>query len=37
LSLGFAASNPRVTVSWRFLKVVQPMAEDVQNARDARI
>jgi hypothetical protein len=30
-------SNPRATVSWQILKVVQPEAEDVQNARDARI
>jgi hypothetical protein len=30
-------SNPRGTVSGQILKVVQPTAEDVQNARDARI
>jgi hypothetical protein len=30
-------SNPRVAVSWQILKVVQPKAEDVQNAWEARI
>jgi hypothetical protein len=30
-------SNPRVTVSWQILNVVQPKAEDVPNAWDARI
>jgi hypothetical protein len=34
---GRTASNPRVTVSWQILKVVQPKAEDVQHAWDARI
>jgi hypothetical protein len=31
------ASNPRVTVSWQILKVVQPQAKAVQTAWDARI
>jgi hypothetical protein len=30
-------SNPRVTVSWQILKVVQPEAEEVQTAWDAGI
>jgi hypothetical protein len=30
-------SNPRVMVSWQILKLVQPKAEDVQAAWEARI
>jgi hypothetical protein len=29
-------SNPRAKVSWQILKAVQPEAEDVQNAWEAR-
>jgi hypothetical protein len=35
--MGRKNSNPRVTVSWQILTVVQPKAEDVQNAWDARV